>query len=567
MKRGRGVGVVLAILAVAGAAFLAGRFMAQPESGAPCAEPPAQASAAEYTCSMHPQIRQPAPGRCPLCGMDLIPVAGGASATSEGRTLRLSETARKLASVETAPVERRRPGGEIRLLGRVEADPRRVIRLSLLTEGRIEALHADFTGAATEAGGAFADVYSPEVLAASEELIAASRAVAAREDGPLVRAGVDKLILLGVSTADVQRVRRDRVPLRTFTVHSPSAGIVTDLMVRRGQWVGREMPLAEIADLSNLWLQLDAYEDDVADLHTGQAVEMTFEAFPGEVFKGAVSFVAPAVAEMVRAVKVRVDLPNADGRLKPGMFGRATLRLEPTGEPVLTVPASAPLLTGRRAVVYVARPGPEGVYEGREVELGPRRGDVYEVRKGLGEGERVVVRGNFNIDSALQILGRPSMMSMPDEPTGHGATPAAGLTEGAAAVLFNAYLAIGSQLAADNLTGAVASASSFAAAAGRAADHTKGGGRQDVDAAVRYAARMAAATDMPAARTAFKGLSDRMIALAGQTEAIHGRGWVRVHCPMAFDNAGADWIQSGDKISNPYFGAEMPECGEVKERY
>ena len=191
----------------------------------------------------------------------------------------------------------------------------------------------------------------------------------------------------------------------------------------------RSTPLFTIADLSVVWVQLDAYESDLPWLALEQAATFTAESWPGETFEGKVAFIDPFVDPLTRTVKVRLDVENPGGRLKPEMFVRASVRSaigEPPGEPPLLIPTAAPLITGKRAIVYVALPEAERpTFEGREIVLGPRADDFYVVTAGLREGERVVTRGNFKIDSALQIEGKASMMRPDAGPgrSGHDHAP------------------------------------------------------------------------------------------------------------------------------------------------
>lgn len=458
--------VVIGIL-VAGV-FL-GRLTARPARPAPTPGPTHQETEAvkEWTCSMHPQIRQPKPGQCPLCGMDLIPVTTESTDTELGpRQIALSPNARELAEVEVAPVERRAVESDIRMAGKIAYDETRRRSLSLLTDAVIERLFVNYTGVAVKKSEHLAEMYSPEVLAASKELLVARDAAGTSGDQAVLNAARRKLSLLGVSSNEIQGILESGAANKTFTLYSPIDGVLTKLGGYQGQWLMKGGSLGEIADLSTVWALLDAYESDIGFIRYGQRVELRVEAFPGRAFKGFVAFIAPEMDEMTRTIKVRLNVPNPGGELRPGMFLHASLKAQVTpdhkviapelagkwispmhpeivkdgpgtcdicGMPLvpaetlgfvapdparppetLLIPASAPLITGKRAVVYVEVPGREGIYEGREIELGPRAGDYYIVRSGLQEGERVVVKGNFKIDSSLQIQGKPSMMA-PDE--------------------------------------------------------------------------------------------------------------------------------------------------------
>ena len=422
-----------------------------------------------WTCSMHPQIRQPGPGQCPICGMDLIPVAAPeVGDTLAPRQLRLSPAAQELASIQTAPVERRFAPVETRMVGKIAVDETQVRSITAWVAGRIDRLYVDYTGVRVEKGDHIAYLYSPELLTAQEELIQALRARERLVDSgtsvgqtaqATVEAAREKLRLLGLKEEQIERVERERRASDHLTIYAPTGGVVIKKHLSEGAYVQTGTPIYTIADLSRLWLELRAYESDMSWIHYGQAVEFSAEAYPGEVFSGQISFVDPVLDERTRTVRVRVNVANEQGRLKPGMLvwavaqaevgahgramspalkgkwispmhpeivrdapgscdicGMALVRAEElydTGDEAerempLVVPASAPLLTGKRAVVYVALG--EGLFEGREVVLGPRAGDYYLIREGLREGEEVVVNGAFKIDSALQIRAQPSAM-------------------------------------------------------------------------------------------------------------------------------------------------------------
>lgn len=562
-----------ALLAVAFAALAAGgcgRAAAPAPSGTPSTVP----AATVYTCSMHPQIRQPAPGRCPLCGMDLIPASAGAS-KSAGRILELSETARALASVETAPVRRGAAPAELRFLGRFIPDPTRVQWVTMLTEGRIATQIVNYCCAPVKRGQPLLGVYSPDVLAASRELITAVSSGGASSD--LAAAAREKLSLLGVGDADIDRALADRRPLTTFAVTSPVDGTATEIMTQQGQWVMRGMAVVRIDDLSKLWLELDVTEGDIASVRVGQEVDIAVEALPGRTFHGVVNYPQRTIDAAARVLKVRVETSNPDGALMPGMFARATVLVPAPSPAPLTIPATAPLLTGRRAVVYVADPAKTGTYEGREIEIGPRRGDAYEVVSGLQEGEQVVIRGAFQIDSALQIEARPGMMASTGEvsvgsaPAPSAAQPAGAWREGYGAVV-ELYLALQAHLAGDRFDEARGTAEALpdATALVRSADLPSPLApvwAKSAPAILEAAGSAGAKVDASALRIRFEHITTALLPFVRAAKSPPGGTLVRIHCPMAFDGRGADWLQRDGKVANPYFGGKMPECGEIVERF
>lgn len=430
-----------------------------------------------WTCAMHPQIRLPKPGRCPICGMELIPVAtaGALAAVDEelqSPRLAMSAAAVALAEIQTLPVVRKAVAKEIRMVGKVDYDETRVREIAAWVPGRIDRVFVDFTGVQVNEGDHLVVVYSPELRMAQEELLQASKAASAlrrskvavlrESSSATVDASREKLRLLGLTPEQISEIESEGKVSDTLTIYSPIGGTVVMKHASEGMYVKTGTPIYEIADLSRLWVLLDAYESDMSWIRFGQRVEFATEAYPGEVFSGRVAFIEPTVNAKTRTVKLRVNVGNADGRLKPGMFVRAIVRAgvsdggrvmdpelagkwigpmhpeiirdEPGSCPIcgmelvgaeaygyalpasdvlpLVVPATAPLITGERALVYVRVPGTENpTFEGREVVLGPRTGTSYVVREGLAEGEEVVVKGNFKIDSSLQIQARPSMMS------------------------------------------------------------------------------------------------------------------------------------------------------------
>ncbi len=425
-----------------------------------------------WTCSMHPQIRQPKPGKCPICGMTLVPVSSSEEQVGP-RQIVFSEDALKLMEVETTPVERKSVEAEIRLVGKVDYDESRVKEITAWVPGRIDRLYIDFTGTLVRKGDHMVYLYSPELVSTQAELVQAAKAVKnlgtdtsaflQRSAEATLEAAREKLRLLGLQAEQIEEIERTGEPSDHLTIYAPIGGIVIDKHATEGSYVETGTKIYSIADLSQVWVKLDAYESDTMWIRYGQEVEFTAEAYPGEVFRGTISFIDPVLDAKTRTVKLRVNVANPDGRLKPEMFVRAVVRakvaaagmvmdedmagkwicpMHPSvvkteagvcdicgmalvtteslgyvtakemGKAPLVIPASAALVTGKRAVVYVRLPGAEKpTFEGREVVLGPRAGDYYLVNSGLAEGEVVVTNGNFKIDSALQIQAKPSMMS------------------------------------------------------------------------------------------------------------------------------------------------------------
>lgn len=588
-------------VALAAAAFLLGRASRPPASTPHQVGPAAHGAAGNggevrlYTCSMHPQVRSTDPReKCPLCGMDLIPVP------SEGDTgeqpplprLTLSPRAAALLQVVTAPVARRQVRTTLLLPGALVVDETRVRQISAWVAGRLERLLVDQTGVEVRAGQPLVEVYSPTLVAAQEELLQAQAALdrlpasaspsQRASAAALLAASRDKLRLLGLSAAQVEEVVERGEVIDRVMVTAPAGGVVLARDATVGAMVQAGDRLYSLAELDQLWAVLEAHEDEVGWLKVGHEVSLTVASWPGEKWGGRVAFLAPRVDEERRTVGVRVEVPNPGRRLKPGMLVTGEVRPPVATEAVLVIPASAPLRTGRRAVVYVQVPdAPAPTFVAREVELGPRAGEEVVVRAGLAEGEVVVARGAFKLDSELQIRGRPSMMAAGGlgESGGGGADPTAPSPAPSFAVppSFAAALA---GLVEENFSLVKGLADDDPAAAGAAAQRLgeklgqldgsvlppparavweplSGQLRQSLEA-------LRKGSDLAAMRRPFETFSDALTEAVRRFGVGSPRPIYRAMCPMV-QGRKAYWLQPQRAITNPYHGAAMYACGEIVE--
>lgn len=427
-----------------------------------------------WTCSMHPQIKLPRPGTCPICGMDLVPVHtdNGSDATLQNKVvLRLSEQAQHLADIQTTRVVRRTVTKKLRLVGSIDYDETRLTHITAWVPGRIERMFVDFTGIAVKKGDHMLQLYSPELISTQEELIQAVRslqrlkssssALVRESTERSVQSAREKLLLLGLTEAQVQAIRVRGKAEDSVTIYAPRGGVVVERSATEGMYVQEGTRIYSIADLSSLWVYLDAYETDLPWIRYGQEITFTTRALPGTTFAGTVSFISPMVSSDTRTTRIRVNIDNSKGLLKPGLFVKGVIEADVYGEgkvintdlkgkyigpmhpeiirdvadqcPIcgmdlvpaeelgyitapsdpelpLVIPDSAALITGKRAVVYVKHPD-EPTFEPRSVVLGPEASGFYVIIDGLKEDELVVTNGAFKIDADLQIKGRPSMMN------------------------------------------------------------------------------------------------------------------------------------------------------------
>ena len=532
-----------------------------------------------YTCSMHPQIRMSEPGNCPICGMELIPVQGSSDEEEDGPfVVRLSPRARALAAVQTTAVRREAVQAQLRLLGRVEVDETRLRTITPWIGGRIDRLRVKETGVRVRAGQVVADLYSPQVYAALRDLSVAletGRRLAEAGGGAgtdaTVAAAREKLRLLGVDASVIDAVEAGGKVPEHVPVRSRVTGTVLRRLVEQGDYVTEATPMYEVADLSVVWVQLEAYEEDLPRVRMG--AEVYFEPEGVDVtYTGKVVFVDPVVDPRRRIARVRVEVRNPGRRLRPGMFGTAVVVEQKTAGGRLVVPASAVLFTGRRSVVYVERAGEPGVYELRVVRPGAKIGDEYVVEAGLSEGERVVTKGAFFLDADLQLRGGRSMMTLPDDRTWDDAPPlvVTDATRSALAPLMRAYLAVAAALAADDFERARAATERLATALAETDLPGPPATRQAfAELATQIGGHLGMARkagDLAGVRRAFEMLAAPMTELLSRFGNPTDQPLVLVRCPMAFDAKGARWIQPDEPVANPYFGAKMPACGNIEAR-
>jgi Cu(I)/Ag(I) efflux system membrane fusion protein len=612
-----------------------------------------------WTCSMHPQIQLPKPGKCPICFMDLIPVTTGGGAELESNQIRISETAMKLAGIQTSPVTRAYAERSIRLVGKLDYDETRVSYITAWVPGRLDRLFVDYTGIRVAMGDHMVEMYSPELIAAQEELLQAKRAVSALTEAnstvlmstatETLRSAREKLRLYGLSEEQIAAIEQGDSPTERLTITAPTSGIVLHKDALEGMYVATGTQIYTIADLSKLWLLLEAYESDLSWLRYGQHFNFTSPSFPGETFDAIISFIDPVVDPMTRTVRIRGIVDNQNGRLKPEMFVSGTVlsRLDSGGRVMapefagkwispmhpeivkdipgqcdicgmdlvpaeslgfstrsqkidrapLLIPASAPLLTGKRAVVYVKMQGDDGVvFEGREVTLGPRAQDYYVVKEGLSEGEEVVTNGAFKIDSELQIQAKQSMMS-PQGGTSapahqHGSTAQVARSETAEASvyragtakrllltdeaqlalipIYSAYFKVQMALANDDLDATKGAYDALAQAVSEAnmslfKDEAHTRWLTISQGLVSSVQSGSSAKDIVEARDAFYHASQSMIELHDTFGHTGDNSFYLTFCPMARDNKGAYWLQQANIVWNSFYGAAMLRCGEIKQ--
>ncbi|KJF42292.1 hypothetical protein LH29_21110 [Draconibacterium sediminis] len=371
-----------------------------------------------WTCSMHPQIRQPESGDCPICGMDLIPLEEEQNSEIDPNAISMSATAMQLANIQTAVVGAAEPLKVVRLNGKVQEDERLIFSQSSHIPGRIEDLLVNFTGDYVKKGQVIASVYSPDLVTAQEELFEAQKIKGTQPQ--LFEASKEKLKNWKLTDEQINQVLASGTAQQTFDVMAEVSGYVTQKKVNTGDYVRRGQAIYEIADLSRVWVLFDVYESDLTWINKGDKVSYSIESLPGETFEGTIDYLDPVINPKTRVAKARVVQSNKGLKLKPEMFvsGKVEAKLPQTD--ALIVPKTAVMWTGERSVVYVKSESEQGVYFNmREVDLGPALGESYIVQGGIQQGEEIAVNGTFSIDAAAQLAGKPSMMSLKNAASEH----------------------------------------------------------------------------------------------------------------------------------------------------
>ncbi len=377
----------------------------------------AAAHGVKYLCPMHPFAAVDHPGACPICGMTLVAQEQAGPSKAMDCSLHLpagvtlTPRQRVLANVALAKVAKREFSTETVAAGRVAWDERRLTRVSARIQGRVERLHTNFTGARISSGQPLRDIYSPDLLSTQREYLLALEGAERTAEGmsPESRAMMtglrdaarSRLSLWGLSPQQIAELERSRQPKRVVTITSPATGVITERLVTAGQYVNEGAPLFSVGSLSTVWVFAELFENDLGRIAVGAPSVVTTEAFPGKLFQGRVAFVDPVINPETRTLKVRIDLDNSQGLLKPEMFVKVKLKSHKLRE--LAVPEGAVLFSGDRSMVWVE--SAPGAFTPRNITVGRKGDGYYEVISGLSGGESVAASGGFLIDGESQLQG------------------------------------------------------------------------------------------------------------------------------------------------------------------
>ena len=528
-----------------------------------------------YQSSMHPWIKSDQPGKCTICGMDLAPVfEGDTGFTASSDLVTLNSNSITVAHVQTVPAVRKPLVRTVRLAGTIDDDDSRHRVLSAYAEGRLDRLFVNYIGAEVKAGQPLALLYSPTLLAAVREYLALPESSSAGA-GLIKSSAASRLLQLGLLPEQIEKLPATFGETNLHVeILSPMSGTVVGRDIYEGQTVTAGQPLFELADFETMWVQLQAYEDELPWLRPGQNVEITSPSLPGYTLTNVLKFIDPNFNVETRTTRIRVELPNPlidtpngpQRLIRHRIFGTARVRTE-TAE-TLTVPRSAVLDAGQ-PLAYVELSN--GNYQPRKLILG-KRGDVdVEVLSGISEGERVVSQGALLLDGQAQL----NMMSHPAEPPATDSPVAALPQEPLTPTQLQAlklYLtradSIRESLSSDSLAQFNEQASQMHAASAELNRLFAGAGTWQERIGVLFRqSHLDPAPDLASARKEFHPLSESLVDLGRALRNLPEFAGLKLYeCPMtrrSFPGAPtrAAWLQLGGPIRNPYFGAAMIDCG------
>ena len=426
------------------------------------------AAEAVHTCPMHPQIRQPGLGDCPICGMPLVPATAGGADLDEF-AVSIEPAQRRLANIKTVTVTEQPVSRQLQTIGSIEIDESRQATISSYIDGRLEKIYADYTGVEVQEGDHLAVVYSPQLYSAQIEYLEAKKTLESSSDSALasIREAQEKLadnsrqrlLELGMTADQLKELDATETAKSRLTIYAPMGGTVIEKLAEEGKYIEAGEPIYRIADLAMVWLMLELFPEDASRIRFGQQVQARLSSNPNEVLTGRVAFIAPNVDPSSRTVGVRVEFTNEQRKLRPGDYAEATITIPigpegeiydkdlagkwispmhpqiirdqpgpcpvcgmqlvpttrygfaatPVDQPVsVTIPRSALLLAGQNSVAYVETEA--GRFELRVVKIGPFLKDNVVILEGIEPGEQVATSGNFLIDSQMQLAGKPSLI-------------------------------------------------------------------------------------------------------------------------------------------------------------
>ncbi|SKB44536.1 efflux RND transporter periplasmic adaptor subunit [Maribacter arcticus] len=523
-----------------------------------------------WTCSMHPQIMQPEPGNCPICGMNLIPVETGGEGLAMNE-IKMTKNAMSLANIQTSIVGSNMSSekdGIISLSGKIATNEENNSVQASYFDGRIEQLNVNYKGQKVNNRQLLATIYSPNLVAAQQELITAA---SLKESQPaLYQAVRNKLKNWKLSDTQIDAIESSGKVRDNFPVYATINGTVSEVMAREGDYVKQGQPILKVSNLNSVWADFDAYENQISNLKEGQKIKVEANAYSNKEFDATITFIDPMLNNATRTVTVRATIKNNDNLFKPGMFVTGKVQGTKTQSEMLSVPASAVMWTGERSLVYVKTNPNEPVFEMREVSIHNRNGENYTISSGVQTGEEIVTNGIFTVDAAAQLQGKKSMMNKAKE-------DATEMPKSQMRLKFSErftnnfnnvikpYLKMKDAFVATDAK-QISAFAKMTSKAMKSAD-TKDLGKMEqshINKTIDMLDAIGKSDNIKNQRADFIILNENLVAIAMNIKGANPLLYVQ-KCPMANNNKGAIWLSTEKDIKNPYYGDDMLTCGSVIE--
>lgn len=531
-----------------------------------------------WTCSMHPQIKKSEPGKCPICGMNLV--KSNDMLNEDPFKLQMTQEAVKLANVQTMIIGEKTSTSNHNLQkihGTIKADETKSSSLVTHIPGRIEKLYVSFTGEKVRKGQKIALIYSPELITAQKELKEAKKLV--NLNPKLFEASKRKLKNWKISNKVINNMIESDKISQYFTIYADYSGVVETKRVNVGDYISTGAVLFDIQNLNTLWAVFDVYEQDLESIRVGDNINFKATALADKSFNVKINFIDPAVNPETRIVKVRGEIKNRLEFLKPEMFITGSLSNKSNPQNKIRIPKTAVLWTGKRSVVYIKIPDFKiPTYEYRNIQLGHSEGENYVILDGLSTGDEIVINGAFMIDAAAQLNNKYSMMNKyvntktdSDNfklPNFKKSTPDNFKKQ--LIKVMDAYFSIRDALVNSNSEDASLKAKPFYSLIENVdsemlTDESEKFWNKNLQLLKTHSMKIVNTNDLSNQRKAFSHISDILTIVLKAYGSTNNEMYFVLHCPMVYDNDGANWISFDNFVKNPYFGEKMLKCGYITD--
>lgn len=518
-----------------------------------------------WTCSMHPQIRLLEPGSCPICGMALIKLSNSSDSSNE---FSITQNALKLSNIQTTIITKGENNSiNLSLSGTIQNNEKSDFIQTSYFSGRIEKLELNFIGQKINKGDLIGYIYSPELISAQQELILAS---SNKENNyTLYNAVLNKLKLLNLSNNQINEIEEKREISEYFPIYSTVSGTLIEKLISEGESIIKGQPLFKINDLNSVWAKLDIYESDLSLIKKGQKVSI--KSPNKEIdFKGYIDFIDPIIDPLTRTSSARVSINNLNGTLRPGMFISGEIIIENYSS-LIKIPSSSVLWTGDNSYVYIQKNNQELIFEIKEVVLGRKIGDYYEILSGLSVGEIIVTNGTFTLDASAQLKGKKSMMNMrnnlsnednPDISNNSSLYESEDPDLNSKIIAY--YLSIKEQLVLGDISEVIIKGEDFIKLLNENINIIQNNYYDEILYVIRTTEDMIGHSNIEDQRKEFSNISNKMIEIVDLFKSIGKELYINF-CPMFNQGEGAYWISDLREIQNPFYGSKMLKCGKIEK--